>query len=176
MTTEALKSTSITNSDASPPTVNSVGKGAPGALQYVGDYVTTTSGVTVGSTYKMVRIPSNCVVKKVEWEAEAMTQGPFDVGLNYSDANDGTQPSLQGTVIDADFFATAVSAASAVVPTDITAEAGTYTLDKRNQPIWQAVGLTADPGGFFDLVFTSTNTITAGAKMGARVFFINPGP
>jgi hypothetical protein len=57
-----------------------------------------------------------------------------------------------------DFFATAIDCASAVAPTDVTNESGTYTIDKRNQPIWQAVGLTTDPGGYFDIVATVVTT------------------
>lgn len=173
MATEALKSTAITNLDSSPVSANDTGEGADGFLRLVGDYVTTTSGVTAGSTYQIVRIPTNAKVKEVITEGEAMTAGAFDVGLYYSSStSDGTQASVQGTAVDADFFATAVSFASAVTPTNITNESGTYTLNKRNQPIWQAAGLSSDPGGFFDLVFTSTATVTAGARMGASVRYV----
>jgi hypothetical protein len=173
MATEALKTPSITNLDTIPAAPNTSGEGGVGRLQHINDYLTTTSAVTVGSTYQLVRIPSNAKVKAVRWEAAAMTQGSFDVGLNYSDSTvDGTAANVRGTVIDADFFATAVSAASAVSKTDITNESGTYTVAKRNQPIWQAVGLSSDPGGFFDVVFTSTNTITAGALLACEVDYV----
>lgn len=166
MSTEALKSASITNRDATPQVANNAGNGAPGRLKMVDDYVTTTSGVTVGSTYRIVQVPSNARVKRLTWEAEAMTQGPFDVGVAYAF---GRQDKPAGDVISAAFFASATSAASAVpAGTEITNESGTYTLDKRGKQLWDALGLSADPGGYFDIIFTSTNTITAGGKMGAR--------
>lgn len=173
MTTEALKSTGVTNLDTLPVVPVTAGVYGPGRLRHVAGYVTTTSGVTIGSTYAMVRIPSNAHVKRVTWEAAAMTQGPFDVGLSYSTSTiDGTIPDNQGDVIDADFFASATSAASAVVcGTDITNESGTYTVAKRYKQIWDAVGLSSDPGGYFDVVFTSTNTITVGALMMCEVFY-----
>lgn len=172
MVTEALKTTLITNLDAIPAVSTTAGEGGPYEPKTVDAYLTTTSGKTVGSTYRMVRLKSTVKVKSIVWEAEAMTQGSFDIGGYYSDAtNDGTTVANQGTVIDADFFASAVSAASLVTPTDVTNESTTYTLDKRIQPLWQAIGLTSDPGGFIDIVLTSTNTITAGAKVGIRVSY-----
>lgn len=170
MVTEALKSASITNDTANPTVQNTSGKGAPGRLRMSDDYVTTTSGVTVGSTYRMVRLPTTARVKRITWEAAAMTQGSFDVGVYYSIGN---AASVLGAVVDADFFASATAAASAVpAGTEITNESGTYTLDKRGMPLWQAVGASADPGGNYDIVFTSTNTITAGALLGVRVEWV----
>lgn len=169
MATEALKSASITNLDTTPAVANTAGQGAKGRTKEVGDYVTTTTGVTSGSTYRIVRLKSTDVVKALIWESEAMGgSSAGDVGLYYSDAADGTPTALQGAVIDADFFASALSVVNAVNPTDIINESGVYTLDERNLPLWQAAGLSADPGGFFDVVFTSTATINTGARMGAR--------
>jgi hypothetical protein len=75
--------------------------------------------------------------------------------------------------IDADFFATAIDCASAVVPTEVVNESGTNTLDKRNQPLWQAAGLTTDPGGYFDIVASViTTAVTTGTgKFGISVKF-----
>jgi hypothetical protein len=46
---------------------------------------------------------------------------------------------------------------------------GARPLAKRQQPIWQAAGLTVDPGGFFDVVATATATVNTGARMGVEV-------
>lgn len=173
MTTEALKSTSITNSDATPRVANQAGKGAHSATKEVDDFVTTTSGVTTGSTYRIVRIPSNAIVKSVVVETEAMGgSSAVDIGLYYADAPDSApanQSAGVGAVISAAFFASAQSLVSALTPTNVTNESGTYTLNKRSQPIWQAAGLATDPGGKFDIVLTSTATITTGARVGLNV-------
>lgn len=171
MTTEALKSASVTAADATPAQAITTGRGGKARLHTINDYFTPTSGKTVGSTYRAVRLPSNAIVKHIYDEGGAMTQGPFDIGVYYSDGADSAVPA--GTVIDADFFASAQSFASAVPITDVTNESGTYTADKRNMPLWQAVGLSSDPGGMFDIVFTSTNTITTGALVGVEVQFTN---
>lgn len=167
MTTEALKSASVTAADATPAQAITSGKGGKARLHSINDYLTPTSGKTSGSTYRFTRVPSNAIIKHLYSEGGAQTQGSYDWGVYYSDGADSAVPA--GTVIDADFFASAQSFASAVAITDITNESGTYTADKRNQPLWQAVGLSTDPGGMFDIVATNTNTITTGALMGLEV-------
>jgi hypothetical protein len=179
MTTEALKSASITDADASPVVRESAGIGGRGVQMQKGDYITTTSGKTVGSTYRLVRIKSTDVVKGLWLETAAMGgSSAADFGLYYSDTADGTSPAnvaASATPISAAFFASAVSLVSALGKTDILNESGTYTVDKRNKPIWEAAGLSSDPGGFFDIVATTTATITTGALMGISVEFISAG-
>lgn len=174
MSVENLKSASVTNLDAVPIVPNTVGQGAPGELRAVGDYSTASAAASATSTYQLARIPSNAVVKQVFFESEAQTAGKFEVGLYYSTGKDGTVPSLAGGAIDSDFFASDVDAASAVAQLDVTNESGNYPLNKRNQPIWKASGLSADPGGFFDVVATvHTTAITTGTgKLGALVYYV----
>lgn len=169
MATEALKSTHITNLDASPMVQNTAGAQGPYVMKAVDTIITPTSGVTVGSIYKLLRLPTKCYLKGLVVAGAAMTQGPFDFGAYYSDSTtDGTPSALLGTVIDADRWGSAVSFASAVQMTDIIFESGVCTLDKLFMPLWQQVGLSADPGGFIDVAATSTNTITTGALMYCR--------
>lgn len=164
MTTEALKSPSITNRDATPRVFNSAGFGAAERVQEVYDYLNTTSGKTVGSTYRILSVPSNCRVTSVALQAAAMTQGAFDIGV-YRSTDDG------GAVVSAAFFGSAVDCSSAVAETSVTNESGTNTIVLQSQPLWQAAGLSADPGGALDIVATSTNTITAGALLALKCRF-----
>lgn len=164
MATETLKSTPITNRDAVPLVLNTAGKGAAARLKEVSASITPTSGVTTGSIYRMVEVPSNCRVSQIIWQAAAMTAGTFDVGV-YRNTKDG------GAAVSATLFASAVSAAALVQPTDITNESGTYTPALAAKQLWDAAGLTSDPGGTLDICFTSTATITTGALMGIVVRF-----
>lgn len=167
-----VKSTSVTNLDATPVVPNLTGVGAPGTLRQVDDYATTTANLV--QDVRLVRIPSNAIVKDVILDCAAQTQGTFDVGLYYSNGpSDGTPAGSAGTAVDIDFFATAVDCSSAVVKTNVTNESTTYTLSKRNMPIWQAAGLSADPGGFFDVALSSTNTVTTGGLVSVQVRFID---
>ncbi len=175
MSVDHVKSTFVTNLDAVPAVPNTAGEGGPAPLKSIDGYATAVASSSVDATYQLVRIPSNAKVKNITFESQAQTAGKFDIGLYY--ATDGvigkTTALLAAAAIDQDFFASAVDCASAVLPTDVTNESLTYTLAKRAQPIWQAVGLTADPGGNFDIVATVVTTaVTTGTGLfGIRVSY-----
>jgi hypothetical protein len=173
-----LKSAQITNLDATPAVANSAGAGAAAYMKQVDGYVTAAAADAATTKYKMVRLPSTAVVKKVAIESEAQGAGKVDVGVWYADDARyiAGGSANTGLVIDQDFFATDVDLASAVVPTDITNESGTYTIDKRAQPLWQAVGLTSDPGGSFDIQLTvhTTDVTTGTGKIYLRVDYVTP--
>lgn len=175
MAVETVKSSSITNADASPYVRDTQGSTQPAHLKFVDDYVTIPASSSDNSVLRVVRIPTTAKVKRVTIESEAQGAGHVNVGLYYSSSTQDSPGAddLAGAVIDEDFFASEVDLAAAVVPTDITSEGGFYTLDERGMPIWQAVGLSADPGGYFDVALTVTATaITTGTgKTGLRVEF-----
>lgn len=177
MTTEALKSTSITNLDTTPPLASTTGEGAAGVLRSLNAYMTPSASMAALSTYQFVRIPTNAKVKHIYLESAAQGAGKVNVGLYYSTSTkDGTPVDKQGTVVASAsaLYATDVDLASAVAMTDITNESGSYTVDKRNQPAWQAAGLTSDPGGYFDVVATvhTTDITTGTGKIGIEVQFV----
>lgn len=179
MGTSALKSTSITNLDTTPPVENTRGSGAPGGVQYVDDFVTAVAADAAGSTYKFVRVPSNAIVKRVTIESEAQGAGKINLSVYYSSSTvDGTPSSKQGVIVPTtgdSFFASDIDLTSAVVPTDVTNESGNYTIDKRKKRLWDALGLTSDPGGFFDIVgVVHTTAITTGTgKIRCACEYIN---
>ncbi len=167
MTTEALKSASITNLDASPVVANTSGSGAPANLKSVSDTITPTDAKTSPSTYRVVRIPTTAKVKHIYVQAAAATDFDADIGLYYSDSTtDGTLQANQGAVIDSDFFAAAFDFDAATVATIDVAylnpTSGYLNTDADTQ-LWNATnsGLTSDPGGFFDVVLTTTVTNSA---------------
>lgn len=175
MTTETLKSNSITALDASPPTRSTSGAFGAGRRQYVRDYVSPVNGKTTGSIYLLARIPSNARDVTVILEtAGTITTLTGDVGLYYSDLASecvGRAAGLQGTAIDADFFASAMAAPAVKTPTDVTSESDNYTLALRDNELWDAAGLSADPQCPVDVAFTTTatNNLTNGALLSAQV-------
>lgn len=178
MAVDHVKSTIITNLDASPRVPPTAGEGGPAPLKQVDGYATAVASSDVDATYQLVRIPSTAKVKSIRFESEAQGAGKFDVGLYY--ATDGLVQGkatalLAAAAIDQDFYATVIDCASAVTPTEIINESTTNTLDKRIMPAWQAVGLTSDPGGNFDIVATvKTTAVTTGTgKFGISVLYID---
>jgi hypothetical protein len=75
------------------------------------------------------------------------------------------------------FFASAVDLASAVVLTSIINESGTNTIAKQNQPLWQAIGMAADPKDMLDICLTvvTTDFTTAAAAASLRVRYVVGG-
>lgn len=172
MAIDHVKSTPITNLDAVPVVQNTAGEGGPAPLKSVssGDVVGVASS-SIAATYQFVRVPSNCKIKQILFSTETQAAGAADFGLYYATDGEGGKPAalLAAAAIDQDFFASAVTL-TLLQNTDITNESATYTPLKQNQPLWQAVGLTTDPGGYFDIVATLTTAITTGTgKMGMTV-------
>jgi len=175
------KSASITSWDASPQFIPSTGEGGPGFIKSVNDLVTGVVGDSIGSVYRLVRIPTNAKVKSVKWNLfTASTAGATDFSVAFSDnPNDGTPPSLAllanpviqvtGPVDNKMFGAATTMTAVTKVNADITF-AGTFLAVHQNLPLWQvfvnlgATQFTTDPGGFFDIVakLTTALTVTAG--------------
>ncbi len=183
MTTEALKSTAITNLDAAPPVAVQAGNGGGGYLRQVDGYLTPSASMAALSTYRIARVPTNARVKQVMFESEAQGAGKVQLGLYYSDSTvDGTPVAKQGLVVTSaasvsqvNFFSGDIDCASAVAKADYT-YFGTAlnTLDKRGKELWDAAGLAADPGGNFDVVATvhTTDITTGTGKMGVDVRFV----
>jgi len=176
MAIDHVKSTFITNLDAQPVAMNTAGEGGMGRLLAIEGYATGVASGTADSTYQLVRVPSNCKIKTIVFESAAQTAGKFDIGAYY--ATDGASGKavalLAAAAISQAFFAAIIDCASAVARTDITNQAGLYTADKRVMPLWQALGLSSDPGGNIDIVATiKTTDITTGTgRFGISVTFV----
>lgn len=175
MAVEALKSTSITNADATPIVANTAGEGAAAPLIVQSEYITVSAAASATSTYRMIRLATTAKLKLLVGEWEAMAAGKVNLSLYYSSgyATDGSpQDSRAGALVSGgdQFFASDVDLAALSLGTALTNESGNYPLSKRNMPLWQAVGLTADPGGFFDLVYVvhTTDITTGAARLGLR--------
>jgi hypothetical protein len=161
-----LKTTSITNLDATPIIRANPWIHGANARQYIGTLETITADDT-GSRYRFWRIGSWMRPVAVSIFCDAMTAGAVDVGL-YRTAADG------GAVVDADFFGSAVSLATALNGTDITYEQASTGEDisKAEQRIWEVLGLTVDPNLEYDVVASVTTAITAGGTLTLRGAFV----
>lgn len=173
MTADALKSTSITNLDASPIVPNTAPNGVQYNVKKIADSVIpTAAGVAdTGSKYKMIRLPSNCYLKHVHlFTSTALDTGggsaalAVDVGVYYSDSTvDGTPAANQGTAVNDNIIADAFALKGLTAALNVENPAWTQT--KQTQPLWKAAGLTVDPGGQFDIVVgveTAANTGATG--------------
>lgn len=154
------------------------GQGAAGRLVVDEGYVVVDAFASVDSTYQLVRVPTNAVIKQLWFESEAQIAGKFEIGVYYSSDGQIGKPLtiLEAAAIVDDFFASDIDCASAVARIDKTNANSKYTLDLRNQPLWQALGVASDPGGTFDIALTvHTTAVTTGTgKAGIQVAYTIP--
>lgn len=157
----------ITNADASPPVIND--SYLRGQVNEAVGTITPATDDSATSIGRLVRVPSNCRLSKLELSAaDFTTAGVADIGV-YRSVADG------GAVVDADFFASLLDfAAGSGLGThnDVTNESGTYTLAKQVQPLWQAVGLASDPGGYLDICYTITTNFNGGQQILAKATYV----
>lgn len=175
MTVHNAQSGSIVNADASPRVTNSAGEGAPGYEQSVTDYVTVPASAAATSVFQLVRVDTKIHLKALIFESEAQGAGKVELGLYYADAAADLAPgnsANSGVAISAALFSGDIDCASAVTPAD----KNLMSIDKKNMPLWQAAGLSSDPGGKFDICATvhTTDVTTGTGKMGVRAVFITP--
>lgn len=162
MAVSHLKSAGITNRDATPRVIANPNANG-GVLHGAVGVCTALAADDIGSTYRFFQVPSNATMHALRLTAaDQGNAGDIDIGL-YKTIADG------GAVVDADFFASAVDInAAALADVNVLVESAVNTNAKSEQPLWQAVGLTADPGGFFDVVATLTEASQSGGEIMLR--------
>lgn len=160
MAVENIKSTAIIALDTIPPFPSTTGEGSSGYERVLDGIAAVAAASSATSTYRIARLPSNAKLKSLGIFTDAAPgAGAVSVGASYSDSTvDGTNAALQGTLISATAFGTTLTLA-ATANTRVDALT-TLAVGKRLQPLWQALGLTADPGGFIDILVTVTTAIT----------------
>lgn len=156
MAVEALKSSVITNMDATPLVLSNARLAAAQLREAIGT-VQATASASIASTYRLCRVPSNARISQVILSCDAFdTTGAADVGV-YQTADNG------GAVVDADFFASAVVLTTALPNTAVTHESGVFGIEDVEKPLWEALGLTADSMRDYDIALTLTAANGAGA-------------
>lgn len=157
------KSGIITNRDAVPK-VASAGPLIAGMQRGFSATLESVNGDSIGSIYILGPIPSNAYDIQIElWSDDIGTTAAADFGL-YKATADG------GTVVDADFFGSAVSlSGGAVAGTRIEHESAVYDVANVEKPLWQAAGLSADSGLVYDLAATLTAASDAAGTLSVKV-------
>lgn len=157
------KSTSITNLDAGDLNPDYKSRGV---LREAVDTLETANGDSIGSTYRTVRLWSGWRVSDVIIDSDDIgTTTAADIGL-YRTAADG------GAVVNAAFFASAlVLNAGALSGQNVTHESGVVDIANKGKRLWEQLGLTADPGLWYDLALTLTAAADAAGTITTRVRF-----
>ena len=154
------KSLQVTNGDAVPRKSTGV-RIAEGRLKESTAFIEMAAGDDDGSVYRMHRVRSDVRISSLEVGNDAVAT---ELGDNGTDFDMGVYQTAEngGAVLDADVFASAVDITSALPLTDYTYEAGATDIDKISMPLWERLGLSANPGIEYDIALTG-NTVGAGA-------------
>ena len=141
------KAQALQNADAKPVVFNNARVTRMDLHASVGT-VESVSGDNTGSTYRTSRFPSNAKVSEVLLSNDALGGGcAADIGIYLAE---------EGAVVDADVFGSAVSLIAAQTKLDVTHESGVYDFADIDKPIWEVLGLSADPQVDYELVATLT--------------------
>lgn len=171
-----VKSTTITNRDASPSVIND-GRLQRATVKKGKGSVAVGAADSIDSYYPMAEVPSSAVVHGVLLSALAgMTSTVGDVGVFKNTKDAGVNTGVEAIAGSRAFFGSAVSLATVLTRSEQTNESLTYTVAKREQPLWQALGLTVDPMTTFDIgvKLTVANTGAAGS-LGLEVDYSDNG-
>lgn len=185
MAVDHVKSTPITELDATPIVRQTGGQGGPEKLKTVEGFVTIVASSSADATYQVVRVPFDAIIKKIIVDAEAFTTtGQFDVGVYY--ATDGSNQLsasslLAADAIDQDFFTiTALDGGEANGLYAVLTPGGGFRITNATVaqddntvwdyadvhiPLWEALGLTTNPGGNADICLTITEANGAGTPV-----------
>lgn len=172
MAVVTTKSTAVTAGDTLPQT-NTAQKIHGGRLRESLGVLEAVSGDSIASVYRLVRINSGDRISQVLLSCDAITTCAGDVGIYDVAAVNA------GAVVDADFFASAQSLATALVNTDVTHEADAadagagFGLADVEKPLWQALGLAADPGKQYDIAVTLTAAAGSAGTVALKVQYVD---
>ena len=156
-----LKSTYATDREATPKVLHNPGQGGAGIVRTAYGYLAAVpAALSVTSVIRMVDVPSNAMIQSIKLSSDAQTAGAFSVGVYRLPAEGG----LVANTSSDQFFTAAVSAAAALVDVEAVMLAVTLnTIAKRAMPLWQAIGMAADPQTRLDICLTVTTTaVTTG--------------
>jgi hypothetical protein len=176
MAVAILKSTIIANRDSVPKILTDPYVSG-GELRVSEGYVqTATATDSAGSIYRLCQIPSNARVEAVVLQCDALTGGAANVGVYYPTFIPTGAPQLAGIVsnqaINTSFFASAQSVGTALGPVNVVNQSGQNTIAKQELPLWQAIGLAADPGISLDICVTLSTAITAQGYIGLKTTYV----
>lgn len=169
-------STLITNRDATPKVLTDATISG-GDVRSTEGYVTTNNGDSATSTYRLCTVPSNARVDTVKYQCGILgTSCTINVGVYYPTfipvGAGSLTAALAGTSINTTFFASGIASATAVALTEITNQSTTNTIALQELPLWQAVGLSADPGISLDIVANVAVATAAAGLVGVKVQYV----
>ena len=163
-----IDSTLISNRAATPRVANEPYNDAKIKTSGVGIVEVSTS-TDAADEIRFVRVRSNAVIKNVLVSSDAaITSGAMNLGIYRTD-DDG------GAAVDADLFASALAVGGGLTLSEAAHESGVYGIDARDKPLWEALGLSADPQIWYDVTGVVTTEMGAAGTLCVEVNYVDGG-
>lgn len=180
MSSFTIKSKVIANRDASPAILTDPILARGDSIDVIGvEQVPQTADI--GSKIKLFSIPSSARIVSIDYAVANVGLGTsaLDVAAWFPT----TAPNMSGAQVQSAVVSGALISSSAfktniagvdtgVEWTDAKAAISTDTLPKKAQPLWQMLGLAADPNIDLDIGFTVRTTNSLSAYVGMRGRFV----
>lgn len=159
-----VKSTAITNRDATPRAHNNSFI-ENGSIRESVASVAVTTGDTSTSTYILGQVPSNARLSALTlWSDDMGTATTMDLGIWETTENGSASvsPTLfaSGLVLNAGAIA------------GVNELFSTVTIDKMEKRVWELLGLSADPEKFYDIVGRLAVTADVGGKLALKIAYV----
>ena len=163
-----VSTTLISNRAATPRVANEAWNNAAVKSTGVGLLEVSTAEDST-DVLRFLQIRSNAAIREVKLYCDAVAVGgAMDVGI-YQTADNGS------AVVDADFFASAQVVTAALAGTNIAHESAVYGIEDLDKPLWEALGLSSDPGILYDVAGTITTDMGGAGTIGLEVLYVDGG-
>lgn len=182
MSVFTIKSRVIANRDASPPLLTNPENSQGLVKSVVGVEKTTNIASDIGgagTAIKLITIPSNARISRLEYAKEAFGTSSLDIAVFYpttipQGGLNAPARSLAGTVVASSLWTTNISNGDVAVGwTDAMGAAVSPTLQNRIKPLWDLLGLSSDPSIDFDLGFSVRTAVTTNGYVGLRASYVD---
>jgi hypothetical protein len=154
-------------------------EGAAGVLREAfGADKATSDIIDAGSQFRLVSVPSSARIAELDYTKETTGTTVLDVAVWYpttipQGGTNAPAASNAAALISSSAFATNLSGSDLGI--DWTTAMGLATapnLQKRQQPLWQLLGLSTDPGIDLDMGFTVRTATAEQGYVGMRVRYV----
>lgn len=179
MTTYTIKSTIITNRDATPKVLNDAYVDGGHVRQSQGYVQTHGAADAAGSLYVLCTVPSKARVSSVQLTADALgTSCALNVGVywpTFIPVGSGLSSANQGKEVltgSSNFFASALGCSAATTETNIVNSSGSNTVAKQELPLWSAIGMASDPCIDLDIVVSVQTAVALQGYIGLKVAYV----
>lgn len=167
-----IKSTVIAQRDSTPPILSDPIKAVGRAEEVYGTEKLPTTP-NAGSTCKLFQVPSGARLASLEYAMQGLGTSVLDVAVWYPNQVATQSSVVAGALISSSVFAANLAGVDAgVAMTDAMGLPSALALDKRTQPLWQMLGLVADPGINLDFGFSVRTANAIAGYVGLRARYV----